>query len=171
MAGWKDFFMGTPEKTQQFSNLSSGGQNLQNQLTGSLGDPMNQLLQSLMGMLQGSPQSYEQFEKPLMRQFNEQIIPQLAEGFGGLGATSSSGAQNAFAGAGTDLMERLGAQRGQLQQGSMDRILQMLGMALNPTQETVMRGRSPGFLDQLGGGIGQAAGMLPFMNWGKSGGK
>lgn len=163
MSWLSDFFMGTPEKKQQFSTLSRGGQDLQGQLTGGLSGPMAQMLQSLMGQLQGSPQSYEQFEKPLMRQFNEQIVPQLAEGFGGLGATSSSGAQQAFAGAGTDLMERLGAQRGQLQQGAMERVIQMLQLALNPTQENVIRGRRPGFLEQAGGSLSQAAGMLPFL--------
>ena len=160
MASFKEFFLGKPEKTQSFSTLSPGSQNLQSQLTGGLQGPLAAALQSIMGTLQGSPQSYEAFEKPLMRQFQEQIIPGLAEGFGGLGATSSSGAQQTFARAGTDLMERLGAQRAGLQQQSIGNILQLLGLGLNPSQQTYIRPETGGL---IGSGSETVLKLLPLL--------
>jgi len=157
---FSNFWGGTPEKTQQFSTLSQDSQNLQGKLTSGLSDPMAQMLQQLMGYLNPNQQSYEQFEKPLMRQFNEQIVPGIAEAYGGLNASSSSGAQQTMAHAGTDLMERLGAQRGQLQQGSMDRVIKMLQLALNPTQETVITGRQQGGAEQ---GMAALARMIPYL--------
>lgn len=113
----------------------------------------------------------EAFEAPLMRQFQEQIIPGLAERFSGAGAgaQSSSAFQQALGGAGADLAERLGALRGGLQQGAAG---QALGYAQAPAEQLsnllgmqtqAFAPKQMGFGKQLalglGGGIGQGLGM------------
>ena len=76
------------------------------------------------------------FEAPLMRQFNEQIVPGLAERFSGLGsgAQSSSAFQQALSGAGADLTERLGALRGGLQGQAAGRALDYAQQPISNTQ-------------------------------------
>lgn len=110
------------------------------------------------------------FEAPLMRQFNEQIIPGLAERFSGAGAgaQSSSAFQQALGGAGSDLAERLGALRGSLQQGAAT---QALGYAQAPAEQLqnllgmqtqAFAPKQMGFGQSLGlglaGGVGQGIG-------------
>lgn len=111
------------------------------------------------------------FEAPLMREFNEKIIPGLAERFSGAGAgaQSSSAFQNALSSSGADLAERLGALRGGLQGQAADRALgyaqqpvtnvqNLLGMntqAFAPKQ----MGFGKQALVGLSGGVGQGLGM------------
>ena len=106
-----------------------------------------------------------------MRQFNEQIVPGIAERFSGLGsgAQSSSAFQQALGGAGADLSERLGALRGGLQGQAAN---QALGYAQQPVsnlqnflgmQTQAFAPKQPSFGQQLGtgliGGLGTGLGM------------
>lgn len=84
----------------------------------------------LQGILSGNPESFAAFEAPAMRQFHQQIIPQIAERFGGIGGLSSSAFQQALGGASVDLSERLAQLRGQLQQGAAGQALQYAGAPL-----------------------------------------
>ena len=68
----------------------------------------------LQNLMNPSQESTQQFAAPYMRQFNEQIVPQIAERFSGLGAQRSSAFQQALGSAGGDLMERLAALKGNL---------------------------------------------------------
>jgi len=86
----------------------------------------------LSNLLSGSPESTSAFEAPAMRQFNEQIMPQIAEQFAGVGGLSSSGFQNAAAGAGAGLAERLQQLRSSLQYGGAS---QALGYAQAPATQ------------------------------------
>lgn len=157
------------EQQEQIPTVGPEQQNLVNQLTqllrGQLGG------QGLFGQSQNFLQDIlggdtSKFEAPLMRQFNEQIIPGLSERFAGLGAGSSSAFQQALGGAGSGLMERLGALRGQLGlqasgQG-LQSILGLLGGALTPTFQTGIRPGSPGplanFIAPIAGGFGKSFG-------------
>lgn len=158
-----------------------------------LNPQQSQILQQLLGSLSGetgniqrnplyqSGQSYlqgilggdtEKFEKPLMRQFNEQIVPGIAERFSSLGsgAQSSSAFQQALGGAGADLSERLGALRGGLQgqaanqalgyaQQPVSNLQSLLGMS---TQAFAPKQRSFGqeALIGLAGGVGSGLGGI-----------
>jgi len=126
-----------PKGYSSFSTLNPQQSGLLHQLLGSMNGQsgniqQNPLFQSGENYLQkilGGDTS--QFEAPLMRQFNEQIIPGIAERFSGLGsgAQSSSAFQQALGGAGADLTERLGALRGGLQMGAVP---QALGYSQQP---------------------------------------
>ena len=115
---------------------------------------LSQILQSMQGRTGavsaqptfGAGESYiqrilggdtSQFEAPLMRQFNEQIIPGLAERFSaaGSGAQRSSAFQQALGAAGADLTERLGSLRGQLQLGALSPALQYASAPASQLQE------------------------------------
>lgn len=172
--GYSSFNTGTKQQSQFLQQLLG-------QLSGqssNIGE--NPLFQQgsnyLQQLLSGSPESIAAFEAPAMRQFNEQIIPGLAERFSGLGAgaQSSSAFRQALGQAGAGLSENLQALKSGLQFGSLP---QALGYAQQPISNlqgfsqlglgTQMRGFMPkqqGFLQQLlsalAGGAGQFGGAL-----------
>lgn len=137
--GFTDFLFGTKDKIKQQSLLTGGQNNLLNSLLGQLtGQDINignnQLYRQgqdfLSGLLSGDSASYGNFAAPYMRQFNEQIIPGLAERFSGVGAQSSSAFANALGGAGAGLLENLASQREGLR-------FNALGKALRYAQQPV----------------------------------
>ena len=65
----------------------------------------------LQNILSQDPEMMKQFEAPYMRQFNEQILPDIANRYAGAGAVSSGGFKQAMAHAATDLQERLAGLR------------------------------------------------------------
>lgn len=58
-------------------------------------------------LFQPGNQAYENFAAPYMNQFNEQILPQIAERFAGAGALSSSGFGQSLGAAGAGLQAQL----------------------------------------------------------------
>lgn len=83
----------------------------------------------LSQLLSGSPEAYQQFEAPFMRQFREQTIPGLSTLFAGAGAGSSSAFQQALGQSGAGLSEGLASLRGNMQQNALP---QALGYAQQP---------------------------------------
>ena len=86
----------------------------------------------IQDILSQNPEMMQQFEAPYMRQFKEQIIPQLAERFAGNGSASSSAFNQTMAQAGTSLSERLASLRANL---GMTAAGQALSYAQAPYQE------------------------------------
>lgn len=100
--------------------------------------------------LSDNPADFEAFAKPEMRRYNEQIIPDLAEQFAGMGAgnLSSSGFRNAAVSAGTDLSERLGQIRANLRQNAAQGLQNIGQQSLQPYVENVTNVAQPGLLEQ-----------------------
>jgi len=88
-----DFFNDYMQRAQ---SQGAGGYNMAN-------DYFNQFL----GPNQG--QAYDKFSQPYLQQFNEQMLPQIAERFAGAGALSSSGFGQALGGAASGLQGQLAA--------------------------------------------------------------
>jgi hypothetical protein len=166
-AGYSSFSTGT--KGQKGLLQSLLGQ-LQGQNTNIQQSPLFQQGSNyLQELLSGSPQSMQAFEAPATRQFKEQTIPQLTSLFGGLGAGSSSGFQQALGQHGAALSENLQALRSGLQFGGLSNAL---GYAQQPISNyqgfaglglgTQMRGVAPrqqNFLQQLLSGLAGTAGQ------------
>lgn len=163
MAPFKEFFLGKPERTQEFSSLRPESQQLLQSLISQLSGPLSSGLGNLDQLLSGRPEAFEAFKRPAMREFQEEIIPQLAEGFGGLGATSSSGAQQTFARAGERLEEKLAAQRAGLQSQGLNQLIQLLSQGFPQSQRQVIRPETQGFLGTLAQGAGGFLANLPFL--------
>jgi hypothetical protein len=177
-----------PAGYQQLSTMNSGQKKVLQQLLGSLKGQSTNIQQNplyqqgsnyLQQLLSGSPESTQAFEAPAMRQFNEQIIPGLAERFSamGAGAQSSSAFQQALGQAGAGLSERLQALRSGLQ---MQGVNQALGYAQQPisnysglaglglgTSTKAYAPKQNSFLESLGiqggQGVAQLLAMLPFL--------
>lgn len=139
----------TPRGYERFSTLSAEQQNI-----------LSQLLPQLLGRAQGMDMGA--FEAPYKRQFEQEIIPGLAERFAGLGAgsQSSSAFQQALGQAGAGLTENLAMLREQQQQNALQSLAQLLGI---PMEGLVKKGLGLGQrFGQAGAGAlgGAASGAL-----------
>lgn len=162
----KGFFEGTPEEREQVSRLTPGQEPIQEQLQNAAqqrgaGGAFGTSADYYRDLLSNENADLSAFTAPEMRRFNEQIIPDLAEQFAGMGsgALSSSGFRNAAVGAGTDLSERLGAIRAQLRQQGAQGLQNIGNQSLAPTSDwqTTQQG-SEGFLSQVAPALGTAFG-------------
>lgn len=151
---------------KKVSTLSKPQQGFQNQilqmLQGQLGQggSFGQAQNYLQNLLSGSPESMQAFQAPAMRQFNEQIVPGLAERFSGLGAgsQSSSAFQQALGQAGAGLAENLQALRSGLQGGAASQLLGLPGQFLGTAMQSpfaLMQTQGGGALSNTLGSFGQ----------------
>jgi hypothetical protein len=159
-------FSGRPERFDQISMLTPEQQALQSNRIGALqapgaGGAFGGVADAYRDYLDPNGQAYQSFAAPYQRQYNEEIIPGLAEQFAGMGsgALSSSGFSNSAAREGTNLTERLAALRANLRmQGAQG--LSMLGQqSLTPTVENIHRPATQGFLPQFLQGAAPGIGM------------
>jgi hypothetical protein len=117
-------------------------------------------LEYYMNILGNNPEAFAALEAPMMRQFNEQIVPGLAERFSAVGGQRSSAFPQALSQAGADLSERLSAQRHQLRGQAASNLLNT-GLGARPYENIYMQG-SPGLLGYVAQGAGMAAGAGAF---------
>ncbi len=114
------------------------------------------------GNLSNNPEDMEAFSAPEMRRYNEQIIPDLANQFGGLGyggsGLSGSGFRNAAVNSGTDLSERLGAIRANLRNQSASGLSNLGQLGLGNYTESVRNEPQPSFGNYAAEGIGTGVG-------------
>jgi hypothetical protein len=156
------------DQVQQYLKGGVGGQNQDiNQQPG---------YQTGMDWLQGlynDPSFFDAFESPLLRQFNEEIAPGIANRFasqGSGGSLGSTGFRNAITRAGADLSTNIGALRGGMQQQGIPQLqsyaqqpvsnwMQQLQASLIPTQN-VYQPPSSGFFGGLAAPFAQGASQI-----------
>lgn len=160
------FLSGTKGKFEQKSLLGPEQKGLYGQLLASAqapgaGGAFGEAADYYRGLLKDDNSTFQAFQAPEMRRFNEEIIPGLAEQFAGMGsgALSSSGFRNAAVNAGTDLSERLGAIRAQLRQQGAAGLMNLGQQGLQQFNENIYRPPTPGFLEAAAPGIGSAVTM------------
>jgi hypothetical protein len=115
----RNFLLGTPPETKQLPTMNKGQQQLLSQLLqmlnpqGQLGQGNQEAIDLQRQYLDPSSQAVNQFAQPYMNQFNQEVIPNLAERFAGMGAMggglSSSGFGQALGAAGGNLQTQLAA--------------------------------------------------------------
>ncbi len=156
------------------SSYTKGQQSLIDQATGKIkgqgGPPditQNQNYQQgsdWLNSLFNDPEFFKNFEAPLMRQFNEDIIPGLANRFGGMGShgnLGSSAFRNQLGREGSNLSTNIAALRGGMQQQGVNQSLQYgqqpvnnymdyLRTILNPQPNNQYQGATNPFASTLG---------------------
>lgn len=162
---FSNFLTGSPGKFEQVSMLGKEQMPLWNQLqSAAQGKPTGGAFGQASGYYQDlmSPnsQAFQSFAAPEMRQFKEDIIPQLSEQFAGMGSggLDSSSFRNAGVRASTDLSERLGALRQQLRAQGAQGLMGLGQQGLSQMYENVYRPPTKGLFDYLAQAGGQAAG-------------
>ena len=136
--------------------------------------------QDWLSSLFSDPDFFNNIEAPAFRQFNEQIVPDLANRFASMGSGGSTGStafRNQLGREGSNLATNLAAQRSGLQQQGVGQqlqysqqpiqnMMQMLQQSLQPTQNTytppssgLLGGIIPGLAGGLSAGYGQQLGQ------------
>ena len=155
----------------QLPEQTSGLQQLLAMLQGSGAEGFEQAIQHLMGIISGSDESFASMEAPIMRQFQEQTLPQLQERITSqFGGGASSGQAQILGRAGAGLQENLAAQRGEMQQTAvrqlLDTYLQGQGIAQS-VQPFGYQQEGKGGWGRAGQAVGGAAsGALAGAPWG-----
>ena len=113
MGGFSDFIFGSEDKNVKVQNGSDRQTKFHDQILRQLQQSMkqgggqynaNQYYNNLLG---NPEEAYDRFSQPYMQQFQEQILPEIAERFAGQGALSSSGFGQALGGAASGLQGQL----------------------------------------------------------------
>lgn len=155
-----DFLFGKRSKKKNKPIYNPQQEDLLNQILGSLQGPLGSGLQNLQNILGGDEESFQAFERPARRAFEQQTLPTIAERFTGEfgeGSQRSSAFGQALGTAGRELEENLMSQRMGLQSGALGQLLSLLGPALSPRQHQYKRPRKPGFLENVGAPLAQGA--------------
>lgn len=180
-----DFLFGSKDKTKKLPTMAPDQQQLLSQLVqmlgggGQLGGLYQQGLAGLGEQMDISPEAFERFSEPYMRQFEEETIPGLAERFAGRGALASSGFGQALGAAGGGLQSQLAQLKSQLQQSALGDIMQQYqtgaGRALGAQpfgyqQQAGSAGLIPTAVTKWAGegfkGLGQGLGYLGYPGFG-----
>lgn len=179
MPGIFEFLFGSSDKLRKTPTMTGDQKNLLSQILsqvggmGQAGGNYRLAQQRLQEQLMAGDQAYQAFAAPYLRQFQEEIIPQIAERFAGGGALSSSGFAQALGTAGAGLQEKLAALGANQQQNAIGSTLGQYntlagyGLSAKPFG-TFTRGGNQGILPFLGaglsgltsGGYGGIAGLL-----------
>jgi hypothetical protein len=162
------FFMGSPEKRENVSLLRPEQEGLYNQLINAAqqkgaGGAFGQSADYYRNLLSDENADFDAFSAPMLRQYNQDIVPGLSEQFAGMGSggLSSSGFRNAQLQGATDLSERLGAIRANLRQSGAQGLSNIGQMGLsNFSQNMVTQPGTSGLLASLAPAIGTAAGAF-----------
>ncbi len=165
-SGAKSFLEGTPEKRENVSTLRPEQEGLYNQLVQSgqqpgAGGAFGTAADYYRNLMSDQSADYDAYAAPMMRQYNQDIVPGLSEQFAGMGAggLSSSGFRNAQIQGATDLSERLGQMRANLRQSGAQGLMNIGQLGLQPySQNMTTQQGSPGFLSNIMPAIGTAAG-------------
>jgi hypothetical protein len=145
-----------PAQLKQAPIFTGKQQNILNSILGQAGGQLGQGFNFLQSILSQNPEINKQFEAPLLRQFNEEIIPSIAERFTGMGAQKSSAFGQQLGKATTGLGEILGSQRGERGFKALDQLQSLLKMGLTPqfsnyfqqpSESYIKRQRQPGLLE------------------------
>jgi hypothetical protein len=162
-----DFLFGESADIKQLPTMSGEQNQLFNTLLSSLmggpgGGGYNQAVSLLQQYLDPQSSVYKDFEAPYMQQFNEQILPGIAERFAGAGAMggglSSSGFAQALGGAGAGLQAQLAGLKSSMQRQSIGDILGLTQFGLSKEPFAYLQKQAtPGFLPQFAAAAAKTA--------------
>lgn len=160
MSTLSQFLFGRPGRLEQIPTVTPEQERMYSQILGGIGAPLGVGLENLQQLLTRRPEAFEAFQAPAMREFREQIIPEIAERFTGLGAQRSSVFPQQLGAAAAGLEERLAAQRAGLQSQALQQLMSLLGIGLQPQFQTMQIPGTEGLAQPFMRGLGTAIGGI-----------
>lgn len=153
-------------KQTQVDRFNPQQQGVIGQFAQGAGSLAPQSFEYLRGLLSGDPGALQAFQAPYQRDFRENVVPDLANRFAGMGSgnLSSSAFQQALARAGTSLEEKLASLRGNLQMSALDKLFNFSQLGLTPMKETYLSPGDPGFFGSLAPSLGAIGGKATDMS-------
>lgn len=127
------FLTGTPERFERIDRFEP------NQISA-----LNNLLSLSQQRMQNPYEGFAPIQEQQMRNYQQNIIPSIAERFAGLGALNSSGFAGAQSDAATNLATNLAALQSQYGLQNRAQSLQEMGLGLTPQKEIGYFGSQPG---------------------------
>lgn len=160
------FLFGTPEKRENVSLLRPYQEDLHRQSVEAAQNPgaggaFGDVADYYRGNLSYDPRDYQAMAAPTMREYYQDIMPNITEQFAGMGsgALSSSGFRNAQTQGAVDLAERLAQMRANLRQQAAQGLFNVGQQGLNSyTQNMTTQPGTPGLLPSIAPAVGTAAG-------------
>ena len=137
-------------KDQQLSTLTPEQRQMLQRLLGQSQVPLQAGMQNLTNTLQGNESAFSASEQPIIRKFNEETLPGIAEQFAGAGGLQSSAFGGQMAKAGTDLSTNLSALRSGKQDQAMEQLMKLLGLGMGTQGVENIRTEQPGIMDSIG---------------------
>jgi len=125
---------------------------------------LNQILQNALQRMQNPSAGFEPIRQQALNTYNQQIAPQLREGFNLTGFSPSSPSfERQLASSGANLSNMLASQQAQYAQNAYGQGLQGAQLGLTPTFENMIQPgqqSQPGLFESLLSGLGPLAGQL-----------
>lgn len=151
----KNFLFGQKGGFEQYPTQTPQQSQYQNQilelLQGATPDAFNYISQ----ILGNDPEAFKDFEQPFINQFEQEIVPDIAERLGGKagshGSLSSSGLFRQTAQAGKDLETNLASLRSGLKNQALSQLQSFINPATQSAFGTAYRPETGGFLGSAGG--------------------
>ncbi len=159
MSALSNFLFGKKGRFEEIERFTPEQKSIFSQILENIKTPLGMGFQNLMQLLSGSQEGLETYQRPAMRQFEQEIMPSIAERFSGLGAQRSSAFGQQLGQAGASLAENLASQRANLQSQALGQLQQLLGLGMTPQFETLYRPATSGFLGSLAPALGQGMGL------------
>lgn len=125
-------------------------------------------LQYLNSILSNEPGAFEDFERPLMDQFQQQTVPNILERFQNMGMSKgSSGLNQTIAQEGRRLSNDIAAQRANLKQNAIQQLGNYSNMSLSPLKSRYIKKGQSGAWSGLApaAGAGITKGLEDFGGW------
>lgn len=158
-----DFLFGKGEKTKQIPRFSQQQQGALDQILAQSQGALQPAFQNIMNLLSQDPEAMKAFEAPAMRQFQEEILPTIAERFTstlGEGSERSSAFGQQLGAAGAGLAENLAAQRAGLSNQAISQLFSLLGLGLSPQFDTIYQPKQAGLAQNFASGMAPGLGAL-----------
>jgi hypothetical protein len=166
-----DWLTGSESKVKDYHPYTDEQEAFINQIVQQTGPLNMQGMDYLRSILSNDPRAFEQFEAPIKQQYEEETIPGILERFSSSGARNSSALNQSLARSGRDLSTQLSAQRANLRDSALGRLMQMNQTGLTQTKQPyTVQGREglAGPLLNLGASVlggPLAGGMKSLTNW------
>lgn len=148
LARGKEGLFGAPGRITALPTVTSEQGTALDQILGGASGQLPGAFGFLGNVLGQSPEAMQAFQAPALRQFREQIIPDIAQRFGEVGGLQSSGFQQALGLGAERLSENLAAQRANLGFQGLGQLQNFLGMGLQPRFQYQQIPETTGFVQQ-----------------------
>ena len=161
-----EWLFGHSPRMKQADLLTEAQKNLQGQITGGKGATgLSSGLDYINQLLSGDEAAFKDFEAPIKRQFEQEVIPTISERFAGMGSGGSQGSSafaNSLGQAGRELSQNLAQLRSGLKSQALSNLQGLTSIGLQPTFQPLYDQGSTGIVGgmlQAGAqGAGKAAG-------------
>lgn len=160
LSGLLGFGKSKPERIKQMKNYNPQQEEYLDELLEMARAGDKNAFDYINSILSNEPGAFEDFERPAMEQFEQEIIPSILERFAGAGASSSSALNQTLGQYGKSLSSDLAAQRANLKQNAIQMLSRYSEQGLRPRTTPYTKGRDVGAFEALAPKAGEGYSSL-----------